>query len=46
LVAALTYQSQLTASTAANLIERAEQQFAHLASQQNFVHENMHQVIT
>jgi hypothetical protein len=44
-VAALTYQSQLTASTAVNLIQRAEQQFAHLALQQNLMHENMHQII-
>jgi hypothetical protein len=45
-VAALTYQSQLTASTAANLIQRtAEQQFGHLATQKNLMHENMHQII-
>jgi hypothetical protein len=44
-VAALTYQSQLAASTAANLIQRAEQQFGHLALQQNLRHENMHQII-
>jgi hypothetical protein len=44
-VVALTYQSQLTASTAANSIQCAEQQFAHLALQQNLIHENMHQII-
>ncbi len=44
-VAALTYQSKLTASTAANSIQCAEQQFTHLASQQNLMHENMHQII-
>ncbi len=37
-VAALTNQSQLTASTAANSSQHAEQQFA---SQQNLMHENM-----
>jgi hypothetical protein len=44
-LAALTYQSQLTASKAANLLEQVEQQFAHVASQQNLMHENMHQII-
>jgi hypothetical protein len=44
-VAALTYQSQLTASTVANLIQHAKQQFVHLALQQNLMHENMHQII-
>ncbi len=44
-VAALRYQSQLTASRVANLLQQAEQQFAHLASQQNLMHENMHQII-
>ncbi len=44
-VAALTYQSQLNASTAANLIQHTEQQFAHLALQQNLMHEIMHQII-
>ncbi len=44
-VAASTYQSQLTASTVVNLIQGAEQQFAHLASQQNLMHKNMHQII-
>jgi hypothetical protein len=32
-VVALTYQSQMTASMAVNLLQQAEQQFAHLASQ-------------
>jgi hypothetical protein len=45
-VAALTYQSQVTASTAATSSQHAEQQFAHLASQQSLMHENMHQIIT
>jgi hypothetical protein len=45
-VAALTYQSQLTVSTADNSSQSAEQQLAHLASQQNLMHENMHQIIT
>jgi hypothetical protein len=47
-VAALTYQSQssaLTALTAANSSQHVEQQFAHLASQESLMHENMHQVI-
>jgi hypothetical protein len=44
-VAAFTYQSQLTASTVVNSIQLAEQQFAHLALQQNLMHENMHQII-
>jgi hypothetical protein len=44
-VAALTYQSQMTVSTMAYASQHAEQQFAHLASQQNMMHENMHQII-
>ncbi len=44
-VAALTYQSHLTASMAATLLQQADQQFAHLASQQNLMHDNMHQII-
>jgi hypothetical protein len=44
-VAALTYQSQMTASSMANTSQCAEQQFAHLASQQNMMHKNMHQII-
>jgi hypothetical protein len=44
-VVALTYQSQLTTLMAATLLQWAEQQFAHLASQQNLMHENMHQII-
>jgi hypothetical protein len=35
----------MTPSTAANASQRAEQQFAHLISQQNLMHENMHQII-
>jgi hypothetical protein len=33
-------------STAANASQCAEQQFAHLSSQQNMMHENMHQIIS
>jgi hypothetical protein len=44
-VAALTYQSQLTVLTAANSSQCVEQQFAHLTSQKNLMHENMHQII-
>jgi hypothetical protein len=44
-VAALTYQRQMTTSSAANASQCAEQQFAHLASQQNMIHNNMHQII-
>jgi hypothetical protein len=44
-VTALTCQSQLTASTVADSIQRAEQQFTHLALQKNLMHENMHQII-
>jgi hypothetical protein len=44
-VAALTCQSQMTTSTTANASQRAEQQFAHLASRQNMMHKNMHQII-
>jgi hypothetical protein len=44
-VAALTYQSQLTANTAANTSVHQEQQLAHLATQQNLMHKNMYQII-
>jgi hypothetical protein len=44
-VVALTYQSQLTALMAAINSQCQEQQLAHLASQQNMMHENMHQLI-
>ena len=44
-VAALTYQSQMTTSTTTNASQRAEQQFVHLAFQQNMMHKNMHQII-
>ncbi len=44
-VVALTYQSQMTTSTIANASQRAEQQNAHLASQQYMMHKNMHQII-
>jgi hypothetical protein len=44
-VAALTYQSQLTANMATNTSVRQEQQLAHLTAQQNLMHKNMHQLI-
>jgi hypothetical protein len=44
-VAALTYQSQLTASTAANSSQRKEVQLAHLASHQKLMQKNMHKLI-
>ncbi len=44
-VAALTYQSQLTANRTANTSIRQEQQMAHLMAQQQLMHENMHQLI-
>jgi hypothetical protein len=44
-VSTLTYQSQLTALMAANSSHRHEPQLAHLALQQNLMHENMHQLI-
>jgi hypothetical protein len=44
-VVALTYQSQMTAWFMASTSQCAEQQFAHLVSQQNMMHENMHQII-
>jgi hypothetical protein len=44
-VAALIYQSQLTALAAADNSQCQELQLAHLASQQNMMHENMHQLI-
>ncbi len=44
-VAALAYQSQLTANTATTTSIRQEQQMVHLAAQQQVMHENMHQLI-
>jgi hypothetical protein len=44
-MAALTYQSQLTANMAANTTIRQEQQLAHLVAQQEMMHQNMHQLI-
>ena len=44
-VAALTYQSQLTASTAANSSQRQEQQIAHLAAVQDATNATLHQII-
>ena len=44
-VAALTYQSQLTASTAANQSQRQEQQFAQLAAVQDATNTTLNQII-
>jgi hypothetical protein len=44
-VAALMYQSQVTANMAANTTVHQEQQMVHLASQQQLMYENMHQSI-
>lgn len=44
-VAALTYQSQLTATTAATTSQRQEQQLAHLAAVQDATHATLHQII-
>jgi hypothetical protein len=44
-VAALTYQSQLTASTAANHSQRQEQQFAQLAAVQDATNATLNQII-
>jgi hypothetical protein len=44
-VAALTYQSQLTQSTAANTSQRCDIQLAQLAANQDMYHATMHQLI-
>jgi hypothetical protein len=44
-VAALTYQSQLTQSTAANTSQRQAMQMAQLAANQDAQHATMHQLI-
>jgi hypothetical protein len=44
-MAALTYQSQLIANMAANKSVQQKQQLAHLAAQQEMMHQNMHQLI-
>jgi hypothetical protein len=45
-VAALTHQNQLTtANMAANTSQRNKQQFSQLDTQQNMMHENLHQII-
>ena len=44
-VAALTYQSQLTANTAATASQRQEQQIAQLAAVQDATHATLHQII-
>ena len=44
-VAALTFQSQLTASTAATTMQRQEQQLAHLAAVQDATHATLHGII-
>jgi hypothetical protein len=44
-VAALTHQSQIMSSTIANTSQRHDQQMAHIASQQDLMHQDMHQII-
>ena len=44
-MAALTYQSQLTASTAANLSQQMGQYIQTLAHQQDLLHQNLHQMM-
>jgi CII-binding regulator of phage lambda lysogenization HflD len=44
-MAALTYQSQLTASTAANLSQQMGQYIQTLAHQQDLLHQNQHQIM-
>jgi hypothetical protein len=44
-VAALTVQSQLTASTVANTMQRQDQLYQHLAQQQTLLHANQHQFL-
>jgi hypothetical protein len=44
-VPALTHQSQITSSTVANTSQCHDQQMAHIASQQDLMHQNMHQII-
>ncbi len=44
-MAALTYQSQITANTAANLYQRMDQYVQALANQQEQLHQNQHQII-
>jgi hypothetical protein len=44
-ITALTHQSQLMSLTVANTSQRHDQQMAHIASQQDLMHQNMHQII-
>jgi hypothetical protein len=44
-VAALTMQSQLTASTAANMMQRQDHLYQHLAQQQTLLHANQHLIL-
>ncbi len=44
-VAALTHQSQLTSSNVSNTSQRHDNQMAHIAAQQDLMHQNMHQII-
>jgi hypothetical protein len=44
-IAALTYQSQITANTAANLSQQMDQYVQTLAHQQEQLHQNQHQII-
>jgi hypothetical protein len=43
-VTALTHQSQLTSSTITNTSQHHDQQMAHITSQQDLMHQNMHQI--
>jgi hypothetical protein len=44
-VVALTHQSQIASLTVVNTSQRHDQQMAHIASQQDLMHQNMHQII-
>jgi hypothetical protein len=44
-VVALTHQSQITSSAVANTSQHHDQQMAHIALQQDLMHQNMHQII-
>ncbi len=44
-VAALTHQSRIPSSTVAYTSQHHDQQMAHIASQQDLMHQNMHQII-
>jgi hypothetical protein len=44
-VVALTHKSQITSSTVTNTSQHHDQKMTHIASQQDLVHQNMHQII-